>query len=90
MSGVALQALLEQQPAGRPSDPSLDLGRALATAVDTEMRLTISALQSLAVTEPLGQRPAKSTSPSAHESARRPSLRPGRSGVRSCWPRPTA
>src|SRR5437763_11748064 len=53
MSGIALQALLEQQRR-QTEQSSLDLARALATAVDTELRLTISALQSLAVTEPLG------------------------------------
>jgi len=52
MSGIALQALLEQQRR-QTEESSLDLARALATAVDTELRLTISALQSLALTEPL-------------------------------------
>jgi signal transduction histidine kinase len=52
MSGVALVALLEQQRR-QTEQSSLDLARALATAVDTELRLTISALQSLALTEPL-------------------------------------
>ena len=52
MSGIALQALLEQQRR-QTEQSSLDLARALATAVDTELRLTISALQSLALTEPL-------------------------------------
>ena len=53
MSGIALHALLEQQRR-QTEQSSLDLARALATAVDTELRLTISALQSLALTEPLG------------------------------------
>ena len=61
MSGIALQALLEQQRR-QTEQSSLDLARALATAVDTELRLTISALQSLALTEPLGSAP-RSTSP---------------------------
>ncbi|HSC65713.1 MAG TPA: ATP-binding protein [Caldimonas sp.] len=52
MSGIALRALLEQQRQ-QTEKSSLDLARALATAVDTELRLTISALQSLALTEPL-------------------------------------
>ena len=52
MSGIALQALLEQQRL-QTQQSSLNLARALATAVDTELRLTISALQSLALTEPL-------------------------------------
>ena len=52
MSGIALRALLDQQRQ-QTEQSSLDLARALATAVDTELRLTISALQSLALTEPL-------------------------------------
>ncbi|HEY2188884.1 MAG TPA: cache domain-containing protein [Caldimonas sp.] len=50
MSGVALQALLEQQRR-QAEQSSLDLARALATAVDTELRLTVSALDSLALTD---------------------------------------
>src|SRR4051812_38639694 len=53
MSGVALQALLEQQRR-QAEQSSLNLARALATGVDTELRLTISALQSLALAEPFG------------------------------------
>jgi signal transduction histidine kinase/ActR/RegA family two-component response regulator len=52
MTGVALQALLQQQQA-QIEQSSLDLSRALATAVDTELRLTISTLQTLAATEPV-------------------------------------
>jgi signal transduction histidine kinase len=52
MSGIALRALLDQQRQ-QSEQSSLDLARALATAVDTELRLTISALQSLALTEPI-------------------------------------
>jgi signal transduction histidine kinase/ActR/RegA family two-component response regulator len=52
MSGVALHALLDQQR--RQADQSsLNLVRALATAVDTELRLTVSALESLALTDPI-------------------------------------
>ena len=51
MSGIALRALLAQQRQ-QTDQSSLDLTRALATAVDTELRLTISALQALAATEP--------------------------------------
>jgi len=51
MSGVALQALLEQQQR-RAEQSTLDLARALATAVDTELRLTVSSLQSLALADP--------------------------------------
>ena len=51
-AGLALQALLEQQRL-QTEQSSLDLTRALATAVDTELRLTISALQALAATEPI-------------------------------------
>lgn len=52
MSGIALRALLEQQ-SEQAEQSSLGLVRALATAVDTELRLTVSALQSLALTEPI-------------------------------------
>jgi hypothetical protein len=51
-AGLALQALLDQQRQ-QTEQSSLDLTRALATAVDTELRLTISALQALAATEPI-------------------------------------
>src|SRR5450631_3348772 len=51
MSGVALRALWLQQRQ-QLERSTLDLTRALATAVDTELRLTISALQALALTEP--------------------------------------
>ncbi|MEO8310858.1 MAG: ATP-binding protein [Caldimonas sp.] len=53
MSGVALHALLEQQRL-QTEQSSSNLARALATGVDTELRLTISALQSLALSESLG------------------------------------
>src|SRR5205085_2431016 len=52
MSGVALTALLQQQRQ-QTEQSSLDITRALATAVDTELRLTVSALQSLALTDPI-------------------------------------
>ncbi|HWK83537.1 MAG TPA: ATP-binding protein [Caldimonas sp.] len=52
MSGVALRALWLQQRE-QLERSTLDLTRALATAVDTELRLTISALQALALTGPL-------------------------------------
>ena len=69
MSGVALQALLEQQRQ-QAEQSSLDLVRALATAVDTELRLTVSALQSLALTDPIGSAGAIDLA-SAHRFARR-------------------
>jgi hypothetical protein len=69
MSGIALQALLEQQRR-QASKSSLDLVRALATAVDTELRLTVSALESLALTEPIGSASAIDLA-SAHRFARR-------------------
>ena len=53
MAGAALAALLEQQQR-QIEQSSLDLSRALATAVDTELRLTISTLQTLAATAPVG------------------------------------
>jgi signal transduction histidine kinase/ActR/RegA family two-component response regulator len=69
MSGIALQALLDQQRR-QTEQSALDLARALATAVDTELRLTVSALQSLALTEPLGSAGEVDLA-NAHESARR-------------------
>ena len=45
-AGLALQALLDQQ-LQQTEQSSLDLTRALATAVDAELRLTVSALQTL-------------------------------------------
>jgi signal transduction histidine kinase/ActR/RegA family two-component response regulator len=69
MSGVALQALLQQQRL-QAEQSSLDLARALATAVDTELRLTISALQSLALTDPIGSADASDLE-NAHRFARR-------------------
>jgi signal transduction histidine kinase/ActR/RegA family two-component response regulator len=52
MSGVALRALWQQQQL-QVERSTVELTRALATAVDAELRLTISALQALALTEPL-------------------------------------
>jgi len=69
MSGIALHALLEQQRR-LVEQSSLDLTRALATAVDTELRLTVSALESLALTEPIGSADAMDLE-SAHRFARR-------------------
>ncbi|MEO5843646.1 MAG: cache domain-containing protein, partial [Caldimonas sp.] len=69
MSGVALQALLEQQRR-QAEQSTLDLARALATAVDTELRLTISALQSLALTDSFGNS-GEADLARAHASARR-------------------
>jgi len=69
MSGIALQALLEHQRR-QAEQSSLDLVRALATAVDTELRLTVSALESLALTEPIGSASAIDLA-SAHRFARR-------------------
>ena len=53
MAGVAIQALLAQQR-GQAEQAALNLTRALATAIDNELRLTVSSLQSLALTEPFG------------------------------------
>jgi signal transduction histidine kinase/CheY-like chemotaxis protein len=50
MAAVALHALLDAQRQ-QAQRGTLDLARALATAVDTELRLTVSALQSLAAVE---------------------------------------
>ena len=69
MSGVALQALLEQQRR-QAEQSSLDLVRALATAVDTELRLTVSALESLALTDPIGSASTTDLA-GAHRFARR-------------------
>jgi signal transduction histidine kinase/ActR/RegA family two-component response regulator len=48
--GSALWALLQQQ-LEQTEQAALDLTRALATAVDSELRLSISALQTMALTE---------------------------------------
>ena len=53
LAAVAIEALLAQQR-GQAEQAALNLTRALATAVDNELRLTISSLQSLALTEPFG------------------------------------
>jgi signal transduction histidine kinase/CheY-like chemotaxis protein len=50
MAAAALHALLQEQRQ-QALRGTLDLARALATAVDTELRLTVSALQSLAAIE---------------------------------------
>jgi signal transduction histidine kinase/ActR/RegA family two-component response regulator len=50
MAAAALHALLNEQRQ-QAQRGTLDLARALATAVDTELRLTVSALQSLAAVE---------------------------------------
>ena len=69
MSGLALHELLDQQRR-QAEQSSLDLTRALATAVDTELRLTVSALESLSLTEPIGA-PGAIDLASAHRFARR-------------------
>ncbi|MEO7338734.1 MAG: ATP-binding protein, partial [Caldimonas sp.] len=69
MAGVALQALLDQQRL-QTEQSSLDLTRAMATAVDAELRLTVSALQSLAATEPQAAR-GRGDIESLYEVARR-------------------
>ncbi len=53
MAAIALEALLSQQRQ-QAKESALNLTRALATAIDNELRLTVSALQSLALTEPFG------------------------------------
>ncbi|MET3513923.1 signal transduction histidine kinase/ActR/RegA family two-component response regulator [Pseudacidovorax sp. 1753] len=51
--GMALHALAESQQAQHRAT-TLGVARAVATAVDSELRLTIAALGALALTEPLG------------------------------------
>jgi signal transduction histidine kinase/CheY-like chemotaxis protein len=51
--GIALYALFQSQQAQNEAS-TLGVARALATAVDGELRLTVAALQTLALTEPLG------------------------------------
>lgn len=51
--GFALRELLHQQ-LSQTEQASLDLTRALASAVDNELRLTVSALQALALTDAMG------------------------------------
>jgi len=53
LAAVAIDALLAQQR-GQAEQSALNLTRALATAVDNELRLTVSSLQLLALTEPFG------------------------------------
>jgi signal transduction histidine kinase/ActR/RegA family two-component response regulator len=51
--GFALNGLLQAQRA-QTQTSTMGVARALATSVDSELRLTISALQALALAEPLG------------------------------------
>ena len=51
--GFALHGLLQVQREQTQAS-TLGVARALATAVDSELRLTVAALQALALTEPLG------------------------------------
>lgn len=51
--GFALHGLLQGQRQ-QTQTSTLGVARALATAVDSELRLTVAALQALALTEPLG------------------------------------
>ncbi|CAN5453824.1 hypothetical protein BH10PSE18_BH10PSE18_32760 [soil metagenome] len=51
--GVALRELLKEQRE-QTRTATLGVARALATAVDSELRLTVAALQALALTDPLG------------------------------------
>ncbi len=69
MSGVALNALISQQRR-QAEQSTLDLARALATAIDTELRLTVSSLQSLALTDPIASAQAADLQ-QAHQFARR-------------------
>ena len=52
MSGFALSTLLRQQHSER-EQTTLALARALAIGIDAEMQLTVSALQTLALAEPI-------------------------------------
>jgi signal transduction histidine kinase len=52
--GFALHGLLDGQRAQTQAS-TLGVARALATAVDGELRLTVAALQALALTQPLGE-----------------------------------
>ena len=63
--GFALRALLQQQ-AVETERAALDLTRALATAIDSELGLTVSALQALALTEAMA-----ASEPAGLESAHR-------------------
>ncbi|PZQ67030.1 MAG: hypothetical protein DI563_22170, partial [Variovorax paradoxus] len=62
--GAALNALLQSQYAQTQAS-TLGVARAVATAVDGELRLTIATLDALALTEPLG-----ATTPEGLEAAR--------------------
>jgi hypothetical protein len=51
--GLALDALLQAQRAQTRAS-TVGVARAIATAVDSELRMTVAALEALALTEPLG------------------------------------
>ncbi|VTU24708.1 ATP-binding protein [Variovorax sp. RA8] len=51
--GLALDALLKAQR-GQTQASTVGVARAIATAVDSELRMTVAALEALALTEPLG------------------------------------
>lgn len=51
--GLALDALLKAQRAQTQAS-TVGVARAIATAVDSELRMTVAALEALALTEPLG------------------------------------
>lgn len=67
MSAVALSALLQMQRDDIRAS-TVGLARALATAVDTQLRLSVSALETLAVALPLGSDAAEDL-PRAHAMA---------------------
>jgi len=68
MSAIALHALLTQQRM-QIEQTTMGMTRALASAVDTELRLAVSALQTLALTEQIGATGAEQRE-SAHALAR--------------------
>ncbi len=55
VSALALSALLERQRE-QTRESTLNIARAMATAIDNELRLTVSALQVLAMSAPIGAR----------------------------------
>ena len=75
VSGLALRALLEHQ-AEQTELAAVNLSRALATAVDNELRLSVSALQSLALTDAIGNAEGQSLAAARDLAIRALSSRP--------------
>jgi signal transduction histidine kinase/CheY-like chemotaxis protein len=75
VSGLALRALLEHQ-AEQTELAAINLSRALATGVDNELRLSVSALQSLALTDAIGDAEGQSLAAARYLAVRALASRP--------------